>query len=254
VSSAPSGFNIDEVIGHMTAQALSSSGASPTEFCALDSALDQAAERAWAVGDLPPKPATTRAAIGFVLVRVVRRMLFWFIPEVRGFHESVLASLIQVRASLGLLEGQIQRELQARIDVQRAQERLAALQEQIGHWFHELVEQNRQERIRSHDILEEDANRMEAIRQQVAERLDRIEGEVSRLSVRADVLAKLQFEIEHLSMRIDGVGGTGSVAGWEAPARVAEKQLEVVEELRQRKQPEEQARKALERRAGLESS
>jgi hypothetical protein len=240
VSSALSGFNIDEVIRHMTAQAVSSvdSGVSLTGFRGLDSALDQAAAHARAVGDLPPKPATLRAAIGFLLVRGVRRMLFWYTPGVRGFHESVIASLTQVRASLGLLEDQIQlNEPHARIDAQRAREALAALQEKMEHRVNELVEQNRQERVRFHDIQEENTNRIEAIQQQVVERLDRIEGEVSRLSVRADVLVKLQFGMEQLSQRIDEMGGLVAAARREMSVRVVEHSQEVVEELRPRTQP-----------------
>ena len=199
MSSAVSGFNIDEVIRQITAQAVSSAnpGVSPTGFGGLDSALGQAAARAKAVGELPLKPATLRGAIGVPLVLCVRRMLFWFIPGVRGFHESVIASLTQVRTSLGLLE--------------------------------------------------ESANRIAAIQQQVAERLDRVEGEVSRLSVRADVLVHLQSSMQQLSQRIDAVGGSEAAAR-DLLIRAVEQQRGVVEELHQCMQREQQAREALEKR------
>jgi uncharacterized protein (DUF3084 family) len=124
-------------------------------------------------------------------------MLFWFIPGVRGFHESVIASLTQVRTSLGLLE--------------------------------------------------ESANRIAAIQQQVAERLDRVEGEVSRLSVRADVLVQLQSSMQQLSQRIDAVGGSEAAAR-DLLIRAVEQQRGVVEELHQCMQREQQAREALEKR------
>lgn len=211
---AVSGFNIDEVIRQITAQAVSSvgSGASHADFGGLDSALDQAAARAKAVGELPPKPATLRGAIGFLLVRCVRRMLFWFTPGVRGFHESVIASLTQVRSSLGLLAA--------------------------------LEEGNRQELIRFHGIQQENANRTATIQREFAERLDRVEGEVSRLSVRADVLIQLQSSMQQLSQRIDAVGGPEAAM----LMQVVERQRGVGEELRQCGQLEQQAREALEKK------
>ena len=43
------------------------------------------------VGSMPPKPASVRGRFGAVLVSVVRRMLFWFFPQLDRFHASLIS-------------------------------------------------------------------------------------------------------------------------------------------------------------------
>src|SRR5262245_7749192 len=38
------------------------------------------------LGDMPPAPPTMRGRLGAILVRVVRRALFWYTNQIRSFH------------------------------------------------------------------------------------------------------------------------------------------------------------------------
>jgi 2-polyprenyl-3-methyl-5-hydroxy-6-metoxy-1,4-benzoquinol methylase len=55
------------------------------------------------VGDMPPQPPTFRGRAGAVLVRIVRRALFWYTGQIRTFHAQVAeAAREQVLAFQGL--------------------------------------------------------------------------------------------------------------------------------------------------------
>jgi hypothetical protein len=41
------------------------------------------------IGDMPPPPPTIRGRVGAVLVRIVRRALFWYTSQIRVFHAMV---------------------------------------------------------------------------------------------------------------------------------------------------------------------
>jgi hypothetical protein len=49
-----------------------------------------------AVGRMPPSPHTARARIGGILVSLVRRMLFWYTPQIVRFQREVANSLHSV--------------------------------------------------------------------------------------------------------------------------------------------------------------
>lgn len=42
------------------------------------------------IGSVPAGPATLRARIGAKLVRIIRRALFWFLPQLDTFHAAVI--------------------------------------------------------------------------------------------------------------------------------------------------------------------
>jgi len=42
------------------------------------------------VGRMPPSPSTLRARLGGVLVHIVRRMLFWYTPQIHAFHNGTV--------------------------------------------------------------------------------------------------------------------------------------------------------------------
>jgi SAM-dependent methyltransferase len=58
------------------------------------------------VGDIPPEPPTLRGRVGAVLVKLVRRMLFWYTGQIRTFHGVVAeAAGEQARSLLELSDG-----------------------------------------------------------------------------------------------------------------------------------------------------
>lgn len=55
------------------------------------------------IGDMPPQPPTLRARIGAVLVRLIRRCLFWYSDQILAFQRLVVnAAEEQVRVLAGL--------------------------------------------------------------------------------------------------------------------------------------------------------
>ncbi len=53
-----------------------------------------------AIGTQPPQPATLRARLSSILVRLVRRMLFWYTPQITDFNEVTLRVLEEQVAAL----------------------------------------------------------------------------------------------------------------------------------------------------------
>src|SRR5579863_2647006 len=53
------------------------------------------------VGELPPQPLSLRGRLGTLLVKAVRRMLFWYTPQIRDFQASVVAAFDEQVAALG---------------------------------------------------------------------------------------------------------------------------------------------------------
>jgi hypothetical protein len=56
----------------------------------LDRALEHLYRARAAVGLMPPAPATRRGRWGGVLVRLVRRSLFWLLPQLEAFHSAMI--------------------------------------------------------------------------------------------------------------------------------------------------------------------
>lgn len=69
------------------------------------------------VGQPPPQPAGLRARIGAMVVRLTRRMLFWYTPPILQFHGAVAQAMEEQMASLEELSRaveQLKRELRSR--------------------------------------------------------------------------------------------------------------------------------------------
>jgi SAM-dependent methyltransferase len=91
------------------------------------------------VGELPPQPPSFRGRLGTLLVKAVRRMLFWYTPQIRDFQADVGAAFDQQVAAMRnvaaatqqnwslLLEGENRLEkLERALDAEaRAREHLA---------------------------------------------------------------------------------------------------------------------------------
>ncbi|MGE5645391.1 MAG: FkbM family methyltransferase [Acidobacteriota bacterium] len=58
---------------------------------ALDESLERLALCRSRIGSLPPQPRTLRGAVGMLGVKLVRRLLFWFIRQVEEFCEASIA-------------------------------------------------------------------------------------------------------------------------------------------------------------------
>lgn len=52
------------------------------------------------VGELPPQPPSFRGSLGSLLVKAVRRMLFWYTPQIRDFQADVVAAFDAQLAAL----------------------------------------------------------------------------------------------------------------------------------------------------------
>ena len=62
------------------------------------------------VGDIPPQPPTLRGRLGAVLVKLVRRMLFWYTGQIRTFHGVVAEAVGEQARSLQELSDGLQRQ------------------------------------------------------------------------------------------------------------------------------------------------
>jgi SAM-dependent methyltransferase len=52
------------------------------------------------VGELPPQPSSLRGSLGSLLVKTVRRMLFWYTPQIRDFQATVVEGFERQLAAL----------------------------------------------------------------------------------------------------------------------------------------------------------
>lgn len=79
------------------------SGPQLPEITALEDLCRVLHSRQALVGQLPPEPPTTRGRIGSLLVKAVRRTLFWYTPQLQNFHAGVVQGFEQLVAALNAL-------------------------------------------------------------------------------------------------------------------------------------------------------
>ena len=70
------------------------------DFNELLRLIEHARRCSAAIGQQPPQPPTLRARFSAVLVRLVRRMLFWYTPQITDFHDAALRALEEQAAAL----------------------------------------------------------------------------------------------------------------------------------------------------------
>src|SRR6188472_2322418 len=68
-----------------------------TRLYEADSVLETEHSR---IGELPDEPPTIRGRVGSFLVKVVRRALFWYTPQIVRFHVVVVHSFKALLAAL----------------------------------------------------------------------------------------------------------------------------------------------------------
>jgi hypothetical protein len=80
--------------------AVGSTPAVEADFNELLRLIEHARRCSAAIGEQPPQPPTLRARISAVLVRLVRRMLFWYTPQITDFHNATLRAMEEQVAAL----------------------------------------------------------------------------------------------------------------------------------------------------------
>ena len=78
------------------------------DFARLREAFDQVYRMRNLVGRMPPRPNTSRARAGAVLVRMVQRLLFWYTPQIARFHGAVTSLLDAFCTTLERQSGLVQ--------------------------------------------------------------------------------------------------------------------------------------------------
>jgi len=80
--------------------AVGSTPAVEADFNELLRLIEHARRCSAAIGEQPPQPPTLRARMSAVLVRLVRRMLFWYTPQITDFHNATLRAMEEQVAAL----------------------------------------------------------------------------------------------------------------------------------------------------------
>ena len=70
------------------------------DFNELLRLIEHARRCSAAIGEQPPQPPTLRARLSAILVRLVRRMLFWYTPQITDFHNATLRAMEEQVAAL----------------------------------------------------------------------------------------------------------------------------------------------------------
>lgn len=84
------------------------------------------------IGGAPPGPRTARGRAGAVAVAVVRRALFWLLPQLDRFHGAAIETFEDQQQALEDLNGAIERMLEEFVRREReTRERLAAAEAEI---------------------------------------------------------------------------------------------------------------------------
>jgi len=95
------------------------------------------------VGQMPPEPPTWRGRVGAKVVRLVKRLLFWYTPQIVRFQYSALRAFEEQAKALEIANQRL-RELYRRQDDAR---------ESVDSYIRQLQDQLADERAR-HDALQ----------------------------------------------------------------------------------------------------
>jgi 2-polyprenyl-3-methyl-5-hydroxy-6-metoxy-1,4-benzoquinol methylase len=63
------------------------------DFAALQRLAAKVEQTATLIGEMPPRPSTARGRLGALLVRAVRRILFWYTPQIAEFHSAAAEAI-----------------------------------------------------------------------------------------------------------------------------------------------------------------
>lgn len=129
--SPPVGMDLRQVVTgiHERVVRAGNRGAHPEMFLPLRNDLaklragyEQLHDLRRVVGRMPPQPATLRARAGAPLVRFVRRILFWYTPQVQQVNEAAAA-----------FAGHVVTALERQLDlIQQISERIDALESALS--------------------------------------------------------------------------------------------------------------------------
>ena len=106
------------------AQPVFSPAIEPPRLSALESAVRSLDAAKSLAGEMPPQPPSLRGWLGGVLVRIVRRMLFWYTPQIHQFQAGVVAAFNTQLDVLRTLSAGDQQNAGLLLDVQQGVEKL----------------------------------------------------------------------------------------------------------------------------------
>ena len=95
------------------------------------------------IGQLPPEPPTLRGRVGIFLVKIVRRALFWYTPQIVEFHKTVTSSFNELLAAIKTVAAAGQQNWTAleslnlqtaelRAETERLEKMLESLRKELG--------------------------------------------------------------------------------------------------------------------------
>ncbi len=95
-------MNLREVVSAFRREAIEESrrGGSNQDLVRLRVAAGDMRSSSAGIGRMPPNPGTPRGKAGAYLVRLVRRMLFWYTPQIVRFNEAATAFAAQTCVTL----------------------------------------------------------------------------------------------------------------------------------------------------------
>ncbi len=94
------------------------------DMAPLEMAVDSLHLSQSLVGELPPEPPSFRGRLGSLLVKAVRRILFWYTPRIRDFQEGVVAAFDQQVAALRSMVAATQQNWSVLLDGENRLEKL----------------------------------------------------------------------------------------------------------------------------------
>jgi len=109
--------------GDPSSRPISESAKKGPQSAGFSHSLDALHASAARVGQQPPQPPTWRARLGAAAIRLMRRALFWYTPQISQFHSTVIETFEAQSRELGALRSALQ---EMRVDF--LEPRLAAVE------------------------------------------------------------------------------------------------------------------------------
>jgi SAM-dependent methyltransferase len=172
------------------------------DMAPLEMAVDSLHLSQSLVGELPPEPPSFRGRLGSLLVKAVRRILFWYTPRIRDFQEGVVAAFDQQVAALRSMVAATQQNWSVLLDGENRLEKLEQAldadiraREQLAQHLAQLLEAETTARAAVEQIVSTETRVREHL-------MERLEAEtVAREQLSANLLAERAAR-EQLSARL----------------------------------------------------
>jgi SAM-dependent methyltransferase len=204
------------------------------------------------IGQLPPEPPTARGRIGSLLVKAVRRTLFWYTAQIQNFHAGVVQGFDQQLAALNTLATASQQSWQTVDDLR---EEVAKLHAELNRVSRHLETEAVAREGLQHGLQAETGAREELARRVEAEAVAR-EGLQHGLQAETGAREELARRVEAEAAAREGLqqGLQAEAGAREELARRVEAEAAAREGLQQGLQAEAGAREELARRVEAEAA